>query len=144
MLFGKSQRFWLPQTLYCRLANLFPELYYGDTGNNNFSSILMIETFEYQDNFNGLVQERRHSIANALELRLSCTDPSDFLFIIIIDRLVKNQCWFQTWWWLGTKYKAWQHLQKSCLLILYRYGLQSQTGLRCSANIFREIYYYSS
>ena len=25
---------------------------------------------------NGLVQERRHSIANALELRLSCTNPS--------------------------------------------------------------------
>ena len=24
----------------------------------------------------GLVQERRNSIANALELRLSCTDPS--------------------------------------------------------------------
>ena len=25
---------------------------------------------------NGLVQERRNSIANALELRLSCTNPS--------------------------------------------------------------------
>ena len=25
--------------------------------------------------FNGLVQERRNSIANALELRLSCTNP---------------------------------------------------------------------
>ena len=26
--------------------------------------------------FDGLVQERRNSIANALELRLSCTNPS--------------------------------------------------------------------
>ena len=28
------------------------------------------------DYFDGLVQERRNSIANALELRLSCTNPS--------------------------------------------------------------------
>ena len=27
-------------------------------------------------NLDGLVQERRSSIANALELRLSCTNPS--------------------------------------------------------------------
>ena len=30
------------------------------------------------DNFDGLVQERRNSIANALELHLSCTKPSTF------------------------------------------------------------------
>ena len=29
---------------------------------------------------NGLVQEKRNSIANALELRLSCTDPSTCTF----------------------------------------------------------------
>ena len=29
-------------------------------------------------NIDGLVQERRNSIANALELRLSCTNPSIF------------------------------------------------------------------
>ena len=28
------------------------------------------------NHFDGLVQERRNSIANALELRLSCTNPS--------------------------------------------------------------------
>ena len=28
-----------------------------------------------QENINGLVQERRNSIAKALELRLSCTNP---------------------------------------------------------------------
>ena len=33
----------------------------------------------------GLVQERRNSIANALELRLSCTSPSMDLFIYITD-----------------------------------------------------------
>ena len=29
-----------------------------------------------QEHINGLVQERRNSIANAMELRLSCTNPS--------------------------------------------------------------------
>ena len=29
------------------------------------------------DQFNGLVQERRNSIAKALELRLSCANPSN-------------------------------------------------------------------
>ena len=29
-----------------------------------------------QEKMEGLVQERRNSIANALELRLSCTNPS--------------------------------------------------------------------
>ena len=32
-----------------------------------------------EDHFNGLVQERRNSIANALELRLSCTNPSIYV-----------------------------------------------------------------
>ena len=31
---------------------------------------------KFIDHFDGLVQERRNSIANALELRLSCTNPS--------------------------------------------------------------------
>ena len=33
--------------------------------------------------FDGLVQERRNSIANALELRLSCTNPSSWWGILI-------------------------------------------------------------
>ena len=36
------------------------------------SSLLI--AFKYD--INGLVQERRNSIANTLELRLSCTNPS--------------------------------------------------------------------
>ena len=32
----------------------------------------------FQDDIDGLMQERRHSIANALELRLSCTNSSIF------------------------------------------------------------------
>ena len=31
-------------------------------------------------NIDGLVQDRRNTIANALELRLSCTDPSILSF----------------------------------------------------------------
>ena len=36
----------------------------------------MLLVIVYQ--FDGLVQERRNSIANALELRLSCTNPSNW------------------------------------------------------------------
>ena len=32
----------------------------------------------HQSQIDGLVQERRNSIANALELRLSCTNPSKY------------------------------------------------------------------
>ena len=32
--------------------------------------------FDHRGQVNGLVQERRNSIANALELHLSCTNPS--------------------------------------------------------------------
>ena len=35
--------------------------------------------------FDGLLQERRNSIANALELRLSCTNPSNFIHILLGD-----------------------------------------------------------
>ena len=33
----------------------------------------------------GLVQERRNSIANALELRLSCTNPSMWLCVYVLS-----------------------------------------------------------
>ena len=36
--------------------------------------------FHYKDEIDGLVQERRNSIADALELRLSCTNPSKRLW----------------------------------------------------------------
>ena len=47
----------------------------------------------------GLVQVRRNSIANALELRLSCTNPSiwnDIIVGIMAYPLIRpiNQCWF--------------------------------------------------
>ena len=32
--------------------------------------------YMYNSHFDGLVQERHNSIANTLELRLSCTNPS--------------------------------------------------------------------
>ena len=34
------------------------------------------EKKDVQSNIDGLVQERRNSIANTLELRLSCSNPS--------------------------------------------------------------------
>ena len=37
---------------------------------------LLWTNFEYETYIDGLVQERHNSIANALELRLSCTNPS--------------------------------------------------------------------
>ena len=40
---------------------------------------LLLTYLEYID---GLVQERHNSIANALELRLSCTNPSNYLICI--------------------------------------------------------------
>ena len=38
--------------------------------------IIFVVTLGTVHHFDGLVQERRNSIANALELRLSCTNPS--------------------------------------------------------------------
>ena len=49
---------------------------------------------------NGLVQDRRNSIANALELRLSCTNPSKWAFafdkygkLTWLDWLTYLQAW---------------------------------------------------
>ena len=39
-------------------------------------------------NIHGLVQERRNSIANALELRLSCTKPSIWIQSFVDENLI--------------------------------------------------------
>ena len=44
----------------------------------------------------GLVQERRNSIAKALELRLSCTNPSMWYGAKHIGDMIYNML-FQTW-----------------------------------------------
>ena len=44
----------------------------------------MIINFEFH--IDGLVQERHNSIANALEMRLSCTNPSIYTQAIIRGR----------------------------------------------------------
>ena len=42
----------------------------------------------------GLVQERRNSIANALELRLSCTNSSIYKYIFCwLDDIIQNGRW---------------------------------------------------
>ena len=49
----------------------------------------------YKDhNINGLVQERRNSIANALELCLSCTNTSICCVIF---------AWYYAWFWFVEK-----------------------------------------
>ena len=55
--------------------------------------------FATNDQFNGLVQERGNSSALAMELRLSCTDPSSYLLtltdqwstILNLGRLWRNK-----------------------------------------------------
>ena len=41
-------------------------------------------TLAFTDHIDGLVQERRNSTANALELRLSCTNPSMYRVIMLL------------------------------------------------------------
>ena len=53
------QSIWFPTNVHCVL-----------------SALLILMQYASLHNTDGLVQERRNSIANALELRLSCTDPS--------------------------------------------------------------------
>ena len=53
------------------------------------------------DEVDGLVQERRNSISNALELRLSCTNPSKWKHFLHADFLVslmvaRTTCWANT------------------------------------------------
>ena len=38
-------------------------------------------TYRINEYIDGLVQERRNSIANELELRLSCTNPSLYMYM---------------------------------------------------------------
>ena len=47
--------------------------------------------------FDGIMQERRNSIANALELRLSCTNPS-ILFFCWDPPSPSILCWFHVAW----------------------------------------------
>ena len=54
---------------------LFPSLL-CNVGNNHQNHQSSIITKILWAHFDGLEQERRNSIANALELRLSCTNPS--------------------------------------------------------------------
>ena len=44
----------------------------------------------YEWQFDGLVQERRNSIANALELRLSYTKPSIYVFMVMLVLRVRE------------------------------------------------------
>ena len=61
-----------------------------------FVSCHRIPLFYFISNYQGLVQDRRNSIANALELRLSCNNPSIryrcwSIFMIIINHVFRSQ-----------------------------------------------------
>ena len=43
---------------------------------SQLEEVMKCETRNVDQHIDGLMQERRNSIANALELRLSCTNPS--------------------------------------------------------------------
>ena len=51
-------------------------------------ALTLAEAMAWCHHLNGLVQERRNSIANALEVRLSCTNPSIWFY-------VKTEIWCQ-------------------------------------------------
>ena len=59
------------------LMIFFSNTCYVTTMKNQSSTSLFICGW-HLSHFDGLVQERRNSIANALELRLSCTNPSTY------------------------------------------------------------------
>ena len=51
---------------------------------------IVLSKYKHAD---GLVQERRNSIATALELRLSCTNPSMYLTFISVVPKLQESCW---------------------------------------------------
>ena len=57
------------------------------------SVLICISAYLYID---GLVQERRNSIANALELHLSCTNPSYWYHNILIMNFILTKITFHT------------------------------------------------
>ena len=52
----------------------------------------MLDGVMYHYNVDGLVRERRNSIANALELHLSCTNPSTCVGIISGNGVIIGSC----------------------------------------------------
>ena len=103
--------------------------------------------------YEGLVQERRNSIANALELRLSCTNSSNGTFLKRpLVRVVLYKKWYLIWedlpvalaqeWW----FKIILNMRDKHVL-LHREGFQLSTPSQCwkkkrNANISLCFQYY--
>ena len=47
-----------------------------------------------KDNIDGLVQKRRNSIALAMELHLSCTNPSIYSTTFFLKKMTDHECRF--------------------------------------------------
>ena len=71
------------------------ELMYNQVAGDLFM-VLMWHHFDINKHTDGLVQERRNSIANALELHLSCTNPSIWYMCtqVFFSITWLNTCWF--------------------------------------------------
>ena len=66
---------------------------------NDFDGIVQERRNSIANALGGLVQDRHYSIANALELRLSCTNPSIYLPVGIIQTYytIRPTDWLSDW-----------------------------------------------
>ena len=67
---------------------------FQSVGSTEFNTAFFHALWFYE--VDGLVQERRNSISNALELRLSCTNPSKWKHFLVSLMVVRTTCWTNT------------------------------------------------
>ena len=69
------------------------------------TAILHVWPTGRKDHIDGLMQERRNSIANALELHLSCTNPSIWQWVVRHQMRQSSPGWSV----LGDEFSSWQN-----------------------------------
>ena len=95
-----------------RWSNIISALQWDTMGYTQFNLMRIYQT-------DGIVQERRNSIANALELRLSCTNPSKWYLIhisrpqLLSDNICGN-CVGNSAFCLSLLYVTWFKYVKKC------------------------------
>ena len=67
------------------LTMIYYRMKFQSVGSAEFNSAHFHALWFYEVHVDGLVQERRNSISNALELRLSCTNPSKWKHFLHAD-----------------------------------------------------------
>ena len=81
------------------LAMIYYRMKFQSVGSAEFNTAYFHALWFYE--VDGLVQERRNSISNALELRLSCTNPSKWKHFLRADfhvslMVARTTCWTNT------------------------------------------------